>query len=300
MKQISPIDAGQIIHEITPLSEKDCFYIADRRKSEFTFPLHTHSECELNFIENGRGLKRIVGDSEEEVPDFDLMLLTSPDLEHAWEQGSCTSPEIREVTIQFSSDAFFESMLDKNQFATIEKMLDKAQNGLVFPLKAIMKVYKLLDTLSDTEGFYGVLNFLTLLYELSLFTDEARQLSSSSFAKIEAHSDSRRVQRVQNYINHNYKEDIRLSDLAELVGMTNESFSRFFKLRTGRSLSDYIIDIRLGHATRMLIDTTKLISEICYESGFNNLSNFNRIFKKRKGCSPKVFRENFRKKKILV
>ncbi|MBM6705467.1 helix-turn-helix transcriptional regulator, partial [Sutterella massiliensis] len=76
--------------------------------------------------------------------------------------------------------------------------------------------------------------------------EEARVLSSSSFAKIQQHSDSRRVQKVQDYINQHYKEEIRLNQLADMVGMTEVSFSRFFKLRTGKNLSDYIIDIRLG------------------------------------------------------
>ena len=87
---------------------------------------------------------------------------------------------------------------------------------------------------------------MTILYELSLFEEEARTLSSSSFAKIDIHSDSRRVQKVQEYINTHYQEEIRLGQLADMVGMTDVSFSRFFKLRTGKNLSDYIIDIRLG------------------------------------------------------
>ena len=78
------------------------------------------------------------------------------------------------------------------------------------------------------------------------------------------------------------------------------SFSRFFKLRTGKNLSDYIIDIRLGYAARLLVDSTMSVAEICYECGFNNLSNFNRIFKKKKECSPKEFRDNYRKKKKLI
>ena len=82
--------------------------------------------------------------------------------------------------------------------------------------------------------------------------------------------------------------------------MTPVAFSRFFKLRAGKTISEYIIDIRLGNATRLLVDTTNTISEICYECGFNNVSNFNRIFKKRKECSPKVFRENYRKTKLIV
>lgn len=82
--------------------------------------------------------------------------------------------------------------------------------------------------------------------------------------------------------------------------MTAVSFSRFFRLRTGKTLFDYIIDIRLGFATRLLVDSTRTIAEICYDCGFNNLSNFNRMFKRKKGCSPKEFRESYRKTKILI
>ncbi len=105
-------------------------------------------------------------------------------------------------------------------------------------------------------------------------------MASSSFAHIDDGSDSRRVRKIYDYINNHYKEDIRLQDLADIVGMTPVALSRFFKLRSGKTVTDYIIDIRLGHASRLLVDTTNTVTEICFESGFNNLSNFNRIFKK--------------------
>lgn len=291
---------NHIIREITPLSDKDCFYIAERYKTEFTYPIHNHAEFELNFTEKAAGVRRIVGDFAETIGDYDLVLITGKDLEHVWEQHECRSKEIREITIQFSHDLFFKSFINKNQFDSIRRMLDKAQKGLCFPMAAILKVYPMLDTLaSENQGFYAVIKFLTVLYELSLF-EEARTLSSSSFAKIDIHSDSRRVQKVQEYINVHYKEEVRLNQLADMVGMTPVAFSRFFKLRTGKNLSDYIIDIRLGYAARLLVDSTMSIAEICYDCGFNNLSNFNRIFKKKKSCSPKEFRENYRKKKKVI
>lgn len=292
---------SSIIHEITPLSDRDCFYIADRCKTEFTYPIHNHAEFELNFTEKASGVRRVVGDSSEVITDYDLVLITGQQLEHVWEQHECHSKEIREITIQFSSDLFFKSFIHKNQFDSIRKMLDRAQKGLCFPMSAILKVYSMLDTLpSEKQGFYAVVKFLSILYELSLFEEDSHTLSSSSFAKIDIHSDSRRVQKVQEYINAHYQEEIRLNHLADMVGMTAVSFSRFFKLRTGKNLSDYIIDIRLGFAARLLVDSTMSIAEVCYECGFNNLSNFNRIFKKKKVCSPKEFRENYRKKKKLV
>lgn len=223
------------MREITPLSERDCFYIADRRKTEFTYPIHCHAEYELNFTEHASGVRRVVGDSAEVIGDYDLVLITGKELEHVWEQHECTSRDIREITIQFSSDLFFKDFINKNQFDSIRRMLEKAQCGISFPMQAIMKVYNWLDKLaSEEQGFYAVMNFLRILYELSLY-DNAEVLSSSSFAKIETFSDSRRVQRVQKYIADHYQEDIRLSILADMVGMTSVSFSRFFRLRTGKT-----------------------------------------------------------------
>ena len=88
-----------IIREITPLSEKDCFYIVDRRKTEFTYPIHCHSEYELNFIEHAPGVRRVVGDSAEVIGEYELVLITGKELEHVWEQNACKSPLIHEITI---------------------------------------------------------------------------------------------------------------------------------------------------------------------------------------------------------
>ena len=106
--------------------------------------------------------------------------------------------------------------------------------------------------------------------------------------------------KVKNFIAKNYMDEIRLGTLADIAGMSPSAFSRFFKLHTGRTLSDYVIDMRLGYASRMLVDTSKSVAEICYECGFNNLSNFNRIFKKKKDCSPTEFRENYHKTRIII
>lgn len=259
-----------IIREITPLSDKDCFYIVERYKSEFTYPLHCHAEYELTFVEKGAGVRRIVGDSAEVIGDYDLVLIAGKDLEHVWEQYECNSTKIREITIQFSPDLFINSLIHKNQFDSILKMLESASKGLSFPMDAILKVYDKLDTLaSEREGFYAVIKFLTILYELSN-CENAQPLASSSFARLEVNADSRRIQKVQEYLNKHYMEEIRLHQMSDLAGMTPVAFSRFFKLRTGKSLSDYIIYLRLGFAARLLVDSTRSIAEICYECGFNN------------------------------
>lgn len=289
-----------IFNEISPLSDKDCFYIVERHKTEFTYPLHSHREFELNFIEGATGVNRIVGDSAETIGDYELVLICGENLAHVWEQGACSSKQIREITIQFSPDTVPSSLLSKNQFSSIRKMFDRAQKGLAFPLHAIMKVYSLIDTLAAGQqpGFHQMLRIWDILYELSLCED-AHTLSSNAFAQIEPSADSRRIMRVEEYVNGHLGENIRLKTVAQIAGMTPNAFSRFFRLRAARSLSDYIIDMRLGAAARLLVDSTKNIAEISFECGFNNLSNFNRIFKKKKGVTPKAFREFYRKKKII-
>ena len=290
----------RVIHEITPLMGKDVLYIADRHKKEFTYPIHSHEVYELNFVERANGVKRIVGDSSEVIGDYDLVLITSPDLEHVWEQHECTSDDIREVTIQFDFNMTNENIFGRNPFMSMRKMMTEAKKGLCFPLSAIMKIYTQLDTLSTIkDGFYAVMQFMTILYELSK-CDGARTLASSSFAKIVVEDDSRRILKVKNYISKNYMDEIRLATLSDMAGMSPSAFSRFFKLHTGRNLSEYIIDIRLGYASRMLVDTARSISEISFDCGFNNLSNFNRIFKKKKECSPSEFRENYHKTRVII
>ena len=290
----------RVLHEISPLMGKDVLYIAERRKKEFTYPIHNHQVFELNFVEHAPGVRRIVGDSSEVIGEYDLVLITSPDLEHVWEQHECKSEDIREVTVHFELDFSENSIFARNPFNSVKQMMLHAQKGLCFPMDAIMRVYQLLDTLSSVKDhFYAFMQFLTLLYELSK-CDGARTLASSSYAKIEVTSDSRRVEKVRRYVSEHYREEIRLSQMADLAGMSSAAFSRFFKLHTGRNLSDYIIDMRLGYASRLLVDSSQSIAEIGYACGFNNLSNFNRIFKKRKGCSPSEFRENYHKTRIII
>ena len=294
------ICSAMVLTEITPLSDKDCFYIIDRHKTEFTYPVHRHKELELNFIENARGARRIVGDSVETIGDLDLVLVGGRNLEHTWAQGDCTSGDIREITIQFSHDLLSGEMLGKNQFAPILRMFSDAEHGVVFPTGTILRVYgKLEELVGMKDPFRQFLLFLALLNELAV-RGGYRVLASSAFAHVEDSTDSRRIHKVKQYIDAHVTDNVRQTDLAAMVGMSPSAFSNFFKMHTGRTLSDYVIDIKLGRATRLLVDSSKNIAEICYECGFNNLSNFNRIFKAKRGYTPREFRAMYKKNKIIV
>lgn len=289
-----------VLHEITPLSESDCLYVIERKKVDFNYPIHTHKEFEINYIENAKGAQRIVGDSIEEIGDYELIMISNENLEHGWRNHRLIPGNIREVTIQFSGDWLSERLLGKDQFTSINDMLKNGNKGLCFSLSSILKIRSLINSLTcEEKGFYSVMTFLSLLYEMSLARD-TRTLSSSCFANADTNVQSRRIRLVDEYIKKNYSRDLTLNEVAKLANMSEGAFSRFFSQHAGRSFTDYLIDIRIGMVTRMLIDTNKTVAEICYECGYNNISNFNRIFKKKKGRTPQEFREMYSKKKTIV
>jgi len=279
-----------ILKESPPLTKADCFSIYARFKTEFNFPVHYHEEYELNFIENASGVRRVVGSSIEEIDNFELVLV-GPNIPHAWFTYKCKSECIFEITIQFHRDLFHEIFLKRNQLNFIRNLFERSLKGVSFSRRTIERVAPRLKALAEKEGFESVLDLMAVLHELSLSPD-SRTLSDDVTYNTELiYNDSERVEKVVAFINENFSRTIRLAEAAELAEMAETAFSRFFRAKTGITFVDYLNDIRIGHASRLLIDTISPIAEIAQECGFTSLTNFNRIFKKRKGLVPKDFRE---------
>jgi AraC-like DNA-binding protein len=280
-----------IIREITPLTQNDCFTIFSRVKKEFSFPLHYHEELELNLIINAKGARRIVGDHIDSIDEMELVLV-GPNVCHAWFTHQCQSKEIREVTIQWHKDLFEDKLLRRNQLSFIRSMVERSQKGILFSRETAAALAPRILSLNQKNGFDSVLELFSILHDLSI-SRNMHTLSDGSFTNQHFTYNSRRIEKAFEYMNNNYDKPVTLGEVARLVSMTEVSFSRFIKKRTGNTFIDSLNEIRLGHASRMLIDTTHSIAEISYHCGFNNISNFNRIFKKKKTCTPKEFRENF-------
>jgi AraC-like DNA-binding protein len=281
-----------ILREITPLTQADCFTIFSRKKKDFDFPLHYHDEIELNLIINARGAKRVIGDHIEEIGDMELVMV-GPNLQHAWFGDSFPEESITEVTIQFHRDFFDEKFLRKNQLSFIRNLLEKSSRGILFSTSTTSELAPRILGLGKKQGFDSVLELMSILHDLSI-SRNFKVLSDSTFNNIDKISySSRRIDKVMAYTHQNFQKPISLAEVAKLTSMTESAFSRFFKLRTGMTFVDSLTEIRLGHASRLLIETTQSISEIAYDCGFNNISNFNRIFKKKKGCTPKELRESY-------
>ena len=279
--------------EITRLEPLDIFYVGERHKTFFEYPAHSHEGYELNFVENAAGATRTIGDSHETIGNLDLVLITGSRLVHVWEQGTCPRQDIYEITIHIAPDTFRGSLIDKRAFASIRRMLERAQRGLAFPETAIRILREdIVNLAHSNDSFSSVIRLFNLLYRLSLVED-ARELSSSSFVNATETNEDDRVRQIKDYIAANYMQDITLKDLSGMVCMSEDSFSRFFKNKTGRTPNRYIIDYRLGIAARLLLQTKLSVAEIGYSCGFNTLSHFNRLFRESKGCTPSEFRERF-------
>ena len=288
----------EIMREITPLTQNDCFTLFSRKKKKFDFPLHYHEEYELNLIINAPGAKRIVGDHISPIEDLELVLV-GPNLYHAWFTHHCETEDIRELTIQFHKDLFDDRLLRRNQLSFIRTMFEKAQRGILFSRETIERLQPRLLRLEQKHGFDSVLELMSILHDLSTSRD-MHTLSDASSTNEQFNYNSRRIEKVFEYMNAHYGRAVTLLEVAKVANMPEASFSRFIKKRIGSTFIDSLNEIRLGHASRMLIDTTHNIAEVAYKCGFNNISNFNRIFKKKKGCTPTEFRENYSGTRIFI
>lgn len=287
-----------VYREITPLTQNDCFTLFSRVKEEFKFPLHYHDEFELNFISNAAGAKRVVGDHMEVIDDLELVLVGN-NLPHGWFTHQCETKNIVEITIQFHRDLLDEKFLRRNQLSFIRALLERSSKGISFSRETKEAFRLRLEQLSQKSGFDSVLELISILHDLSI-SRNMRTLSTGSFTSDKVNYYSRRIEKAFEYMQTYYDKDIALTDLAKVVNMPEVSFSRFIKKRTGKTFVESLNEIRLGHATRMLIDTTQTISEISYKCGFNNLSYFNRVFKREKGSTPKEFRQNYSSSCVII
>lgn len=276
----------EIQKEITPLSSDDLFIVLNHPSAKFDYPVHHHSDFEINLVMDTYG-KRMVGDSIEDFTDLDLVMIGS-NIPHAWIGEKVEGNHV--VTIQFSEKILNFPILEKRLFNKIKELLLESQRGLAFSQKTSIEIKNKVMKLTKMQGFQTVLEFFSILHELSIA--DRRILVSNQYDSqaVVRTSKSRRIAKVCEYIEKNYENQIRLNEVAELVNMSESAFSHFFKKKTRCTFIDYLTNIRIARACQMLAETTQTVAEICYACGFNNLSNFIRIFKKKKGSTPSEYR----------
>lgn len=286
-----------INRELTQLKADDVFLIIDRVKQKFDFPIHFHPEYELNFILNGKGVRRVVGTSMEEIDNIELVLI-GPNLEHGWETHNCKSENIYEITIQFHEDLLNNKLLSLKDFKPIKDLFNKSKQGILFDGNTAMKLMPSIKSLTSTNGIKDFIKLLKLLRELA--DSKSQRLLSQNVLRDSAYENSDRLRKVHEFIKQNYSRKILLKEVSAVVNMSQSSFNRFIKKRTGKTFIEYMNNKRIAHATELLIETDMSVGEIAYRSGFNSIANFNRLFKQLKNTSPSKFKSEFKSVKRMV
>lgn len=288
----------EVFREKSPLSNKDSFILFERTKSSFTFPIHVHNVWELNFVEHAAGAQRIVGDSDEIIGEKDLVLITNTELKHAWQNGNCRSNDIHEITIQFHPNLFSSPAFQKSQFDSIMKMMAKAEHGLAFGMTDINRILPILRMIPTERGFYSVMKFFILLYELSL-SEDARVLSKNPSPEY-TESDYQ-MKKILDYLNKNLSNPITIDELAQYMGMSLSTLSRFLKKNTNHNFTDFLQEYRINTVVRELNNNEKeCIMDIASRCGFVSPSYFYKIFKKYKGVTPQEYRENYQRMQVII
>ena len=278
---------AEIQQEICPITGEDLFIILDHTNAKFEYPIHCHPEYEINLVINTKGT-RVVGDSEEAFSDLDFVM-TGPYIPHVWKSELETN---HVVTIQFSEELLNFQIMNKRLFLPIKQLLLDSMQGLCFYGPEAERIKDEIVELTKLQGFQTATKFLSILNELA--HAPRRKLVSNLYEseRLIHHSKSRRISKVCKFIEENISQKITLSDAASLVNMSDSAFSHFFKRQTSISFITYVNNLRVAKACDLLANTALSASEICYDCGFNNKSNFIRLFTKRKNMTPIEYRNH--------
>lgn len=278
---------NEIQQEIVPITQDDLFVIKNHPNAKFDYPIHCHPEYEINLVMNTSGI-RVVGDDEEAFDELDLVM-TGPFVPHVWKSELVTN---HVITIQFSSDLLSFQMINKRLFMPIRQLLIDSMQGLHFYGPEAERIRNEIVEITRMQGFQTATKFLNILNLLAY--SPRRKLVSNMYESenLVNSSKSRRITKACKYIEENISQKISLSDVAMLVNMSDSAFSHFFKKKTGISFITYVNNLRVAKACDLLASTSLSASEICYDCGFNNKSNFIRIFTKRKNMTPIEYRNH--------
>jgi AraC-like DNA-binding protein len=270
------------------------FLSFERIDSEFPFYWHYHPEFELTLILDSYG-QRLVGDSIADYAPGDLVLL-GPNLPHSWRSGPIKSRAQRvhrAVVVQFRQDFLGEHFFALAEVEPIKRLLDRSSAGVAFgKTKTGEKVAADLAKLPHLSGSRQLLTLLSILLDLAE-EPNPQILSTTRVLPACRATDQQRIDAICKYLNRHYKHEIDFDRLARGLQTSQAALCRFFKRATGRTMTQYVNEIRVGAAAQLLKSTDQSILEIAFKVGFGNYSNFNRQFKRIKDFSPRELRAPF-------
>lgn len=282
-KDLEPVAASFIVKKLT--------------EPHFDPNWHFHPQYQLFLVEEGTGT-RFIGDSIKPFGPGDLVFL-GPNLPHLWRSDQAyfnrqSALTTRGTVIYFTKDFLGNDFFDRQEMAPLRQLLDQSRQGLEWTGPTRSRTAAAMHQLaSQPVGFDRVMILLTLLNELSRATD-FRYLTSPGYTNTVKPTETDRMQLVHDYVLDHFPDDLSLDTIADLAGMTSPAFCRYFKTRANKTFSEFVSEVRIGHACKLLMDGKLTITQISFDSGFRTLSNFNRQFKDITGQTPSAYVKTYR------
>jgi AraC-like DNA-binding protein/quercetin dioxygenase-like cupin family protein len=275
-------------YEVLQPTAGHSFLVKTFDESGFRAPFHFHPEYELTYIAAGSG-KRYIGSHMAGFQPGDLVLL-GPDLPHCWKLEPANSPA-SSIVIQFAGDCLGKEFFSSGELSSIHRLLQSSHCGIHFPHPAILSRLHALSI--EKSDFRRLISLLEILQELALEKDMTLLDTSGSTAGLTP-SDRERIHPIFAYLVENFRGPVSLEKAAAIAGMSPNAFCRYFRKITRKTFMETVIQHRLDHATRQLIQTNDPISAICFDSGFGDISHFYKVFRSRMQISPLNYRKKFR------
>ena len=283
-----------VLHK-SAIPPSQIFVIKRLEEKHFDPVWHAHSEYQLFVVLKGTGT-RFIGDSIKLFKPGEL-IFTGPHLPHLWRsddvyfEKNCDH-KTDGIVIYFNENFLGDHILQKEEMVSVKKLFSKSMRGLEFYGPNKLKVIGLMKELVNIKGFASILQLLRIL-EILASTKEYHYISSIHYEDSFNQHETDRLNKVYEYVFQNFRKRVSLEEIAELLHMTPTSFSRYFAMKNNKPFSRFVTEIRIKHACEMLTETDASIAEICYECGFNTLSNFNRQFKEVTLKTPTHYKKEF-------
>lgn len=279
------------VFEKTPRTQWESFHCEEVRGSGYNAAWHFHPEYQLTLVIKSQG-HRLVGDNISPLQPGDLVLVGS-NLPHVWHQDktsrASTGPAVHAIIVRFLESFAGQDFLEIPEMAPIRRLLRRSGRGLQVGGDTRAAIAEKMRGLPNMRGLDRIAALLSILSSLAE-SQELKPLASPGFVPVLDDQDHDRMQRVCDYINAHLTDEVDRSQVAREAHLSEGAFSRFFKLRTGKTLPRYINELRVGRACRLLAETNDKITDIALACGFTNLANFNRRFQEIIRYSPSQYR----------
>ncbi|MDG5799496.1 AraC family transcriptional regulator [Marinilabiliaceae bacterium ANBcel2] len=260
----------------------------------FEFPWHFHYEMEIVFVLRSYGM-RFVADNTESFDEGDLVLVGSQ-VPHYWKNdpefySDDSDLRLNAIIVQFSADFMEKAINNYPEMTHIKELFERSARGIYFSRNFSSFMEDKFKLLYNSRGFKRLLLFLEILDAMAR-EREYRLLASANYSRKGSVLKDDRLKKILNYINLNYTRQLSLDEISSSFGMNPSAFSRYFKHKTSKTFVQYVNDMRVNYACKLLQEGESTIVNICFECGFNNLSNFNRFFKSKTGITPKQYSDS--------